>query len=304
MSSMSSITSTEMALHARLIDFHSTIRDRNYRLMVSVPSRPAPAGGHPVVYLIDGNLQFGIAVDTLRCQACWPDVRDAVVVGIGYPTDSVTTALQLRMDDLSTPLQDVQQAQAWFQQMPPPTTGFGRMDDYLEMIDQEIKPRVAAVVSIDANHQTLMGHSLGGLTTLHAMFRRTQSFQTYVAIAPSIWWNDREVLKYEAEFSRRVSDFTRPVRALISVGSLESTLRYPRAYAHALPADEETFRQMNAWCRMVPNVQELGERLSRVQGPGFEVKTVVHEGDNHNMVPAAGIARGIEFALREGASSA
>jgi predicted alpha/beta superfamily hydrolase len=84
-----------MALNALQIDFHSAIRDRGYRLLVPIPARPAPAQGYPVVWLIDGNLHFGITVDTMHIQACWPDVRDAVIVGIGYPTDRVTEALGL-----------------------------------------------------------------------------------------------------------------------------------------------------------------------------------------------------------------
>ena len=61
--------SREMALNALRIDFRSAIRQRDYRLMVSIPNAPAPDNGYPVVYLIDGNLHFGIAVDTMRIQA-------------------------------------------------------------------------------------------------------------------------------------------------------------------------------------------------------------------------------------------
>lgn len=58
------------------------------------------------------------------------------------------------------------------------------------------------------------------------------------------------------------------------------------------------FEQMIEACRMVPNAVELGARLQALQRPGFSAQTVVHEGDDHNMVPPAGIARGIRFALR------
>lgn len=294
-----SAASREMALNALQVDFRSEIRGRDYRLLISVPGKAAPPQGYPVVYLIDGNLHFGIAVDTMRIQACWPDTRDAVIVGIGYPTDRVPEALTLRMDDLTTPLGDAMQQTPWFDKMPPSPVGYGRMDDYLRMLDEEIKPRVAAAVAIDTADQTLMGHSLGGLTTLHALFRRTASFQQFVAIAPSIWWNDREVLSHEAAFLQRVRSGEVTARALVSVGELESTLRFPKAHASKLPAGVEFFQQMVDYCRMVPNTVELGERLAAVQRPGFQVQTVVHPGDDHNMVPAAGIARGIRFALRE-----
>jgi predicted alpha/beta superfamily hydrolase len=288
-----------MALNALQIDFRSDIRQRNYRLLISIPNSPAPESGYPVVYLIDGNLHFGIAVDTMRIQACWPDTRDAVIVGIGYPTDKVAVALSLRMDDLTTPLQECMANTPWYRKMPPPPNGYGKMDDYLRMVDEEIKPRVADAVSVDNRDQTLMGHSLGGLTTLHALFRRTASFQHFVAIAPSIWWNHREVLNHEAGFVEQVRRGEAKAHALISVGELESTLRYPSVGAEKLPASKDDFLQMVEYCRMVPNAQELGARLAAEQRPGFAVQTVVHMGDDHNMVPPAGIARGIRFALRQ-----
>jgi hypothetical protein len=295
---MTTETFREMALHALQIDFHSAIRDRGYRLFISIPARPAPPQGHPVVYLIDGNLHFGIAVDTMRIQACWPDVRDAVIVGIGYPTDRVARALGLRMDDLTTPLGDALRQVPWFRKMPPAENGYGKMDDYLRMIDEEVKPRVAGLVAVDPQDQTLMGHSLGGLTTLHALLRRTASFQQFVAISPSIWWNDREVLAHEAGFAARVQAGEVRARLLITVGELESAVRYPQAGAHTLPGTREDFEQMAAYCRMVPDATELGARLATLQRPGFAVQTFVHPDDDHNTVPPAGVARGIRFALR------
>ena len=290
--------SREMALNALTIDFRSHIRDKDYRLLVSIPGKPAPPQGYPVLYLIDGNLHFGITVDTMRIQACWPDVRDAVVVGIGYPTDSVAVALDLRMDDLTSPITPERASRGWMGKMRPPSVGWGKMDDYLRMLDEEIKPKIAELTTIDAGDQTLMGHSLGGLTTLHALFRRTASFQHFVAISPSIWWDDCAVLAHESAFADRVRAGQVGARALISVGGLESTLRF--VDSPALPASEQDFRDMIEDCRMVANAVELGERLASLRTPGFEVQTVVHEGDDHNMVPGAGFARGVRFAFRRG----
>ena len=285
----------EMALNARIIDFTSKVNGRAYRLFVSIPTRrPVPAEGHAVLYLIDGNLHFGIAVDTARIQACWPDVIDPVVVGIGYPTDSVSQALDLRMIDLTTPIAAERLKQGFIAKMPPPSEGFGGMDNYLRVIEEEVKPRVEAMVAINRQEQVLMGHSLGGLTTLHALFRHPGTFQQFVSISPSIWWNDRAVLAHEAAFSERVRAGEVSARALITVGGLESTMRF----VPGLPASEQDFRDMTEECRMVPNTTELGARLAALAAPGLHVETVVHEGDDHNMVPPAGIARGVRFAFR------
>jgi predicted alpha/beta superfamily hydrolase len=291
----STTPTAEMALNARVIDFTSKVNGRAYRLFVSIPTRrPVPPAGHAVLYLIDGNLHFGIAVDTARIQACWPDVIDPVVVGIGYPTDSVSTALDRRMIDLTTPISDERLKKGFIAKMPRPSEGFGGMDNYFRVIEEEVKPRVEAMVAINRQEQVLMGHSLGGLTTLHALFRHTATFQQFVAISPSIWFNDCAVLAHEAAFSDQVRSGQVKARALISVGGLESTFRF----VAGLPAGEQDFRDMTEECRMVPNTTELGDRLAALASPGFHVETVVHEGDDHNMVPPAGIARGVRFAFR------
>ena len=150
------------------------------------------------------------------------------------------------------------------------------------------------MVAINRQEQVLIGHSLGGLTTLHALFRHTASFQQFVAISPSIWWNDCAVLKHESAFSERVRAGQVTARALISVGALEAMPRW----VPGLPASEQDFRDMGEECRMVGNTVELGARLAALASPGLHVETVVHEGDDHNMVPPAGIARGVRFAFR------
>jgi pimeloyl-ACP methyl ester carboxylesterase len=216
------------------------------------------------------------------------------VVGIGYPTDSVSTALDRRMIDLTTPISDERLKKGFIAKMPRPSEGFGGMDNYFRVIEEEVKPRVEAMVAINRQEQVLMGHSLGGLTTLHALFRHTATFQQFVAISPSIWFNDCAVLAHEAAFSDQVRSGQVKARALISVGGLESTFRF----VAGLPAGEQDFRDMTEECRMVPNTTELGDRLAALASPGFHVETVVHEGDDHNMVPPAGIARGVRFAFR------
>ena len=286
---------SEMALYAQQIDFTSTVNQRPYRILVSIPARPAPPEGHPVVYLIDGNLHFGIAVDTARIQSRWPDLRDPVIVGIGYQTASVSEALMLRTIDLTTPVTPAYLSKGWIAEMKSKPEEFGGMDAYLRMVDEEIKPRVEKLAKIDRNNQTLMGHSLGGLTTLHALFRRPGSFQQYVSISPSIWWDDRSVLEHEPAFTSQVKAGGIKARLLISVGGLESA---NRAYPPGMPYSREGMYAMFDATRMVPNTVELGTRLQRLNSDAFHVETVVHEGDDHNMVPPAGIARGIWFTQR------
>jgi isoamylase len=72
-----------------------------------------------------------------------------------------------------------------------------RGDMYLEFLIKKIKPLV------DQNFRTkkearftgIMGSSLGGLIALHAGIYYQDTFGLIGALSPSIWWNDRSILK-------------------------------------------------------------------------------------------------------------
>jgi predicted alpha/beta superfamily hydrolase len=293
------MASSEMAINAERIDLTSNSTGRSYRLFVSVPAGEAPAGGWPVLYLIDGNLHFGIAVDAARIQAPWPDVRNPIVVGIGYPTDSVAKALDFRMPDLTTPPSEGYLSGGWIANMPTPGSGYGDMDRYLDFLIKEVKPLIVERFAAAAADATLMGHSLGGLTTLHALFRHPGAFQNHVAISPSIWWDSRAVLNHEAPFVERLQRGEVKARILISAGEEEDPA-FQRFAEGEGPMPLATYNAMALDCRIAQDVRGLVGRLTPLQRPGFEVQGYIHPGDDHNTVPPAAIARGVRFAFRRG----
>ena len=44
-------------------------------------------------------------------------------------------------------------------------------------------------------HRTLIGHSLGGLLVLNTLVNHPGLFDSYVALDPSMWWDDEKLLK-------------------------------------------------------------------------------------------------------------
>ncbi len=286
---------SELALNARQIDLTSQVTGRPYRLFVSIPDRPPPDGGFPVVYVLDGNLHFGTAVDTARMQSPWHVDRSLVVVGIGYQTDSENEALRLRNLDLTMPVKAEYLATGWIAKMQSKAEEYGSVDTFLDMIEKDVKPRVEALVRIDRTNQALMGHSLGGLTTLHAMFTHPGRYQHYVVISPSIWWNNEAVLADEPAFREAVQAGRADVRALLVVGGLEST---PRTERPGVRISQDQIDEMVKECHMVPNVEQLGARLARLNGPHLTVTTTVLPDENHNSVVPAAISRGIRFVMR------
>ena len=75
----------------------STSGKRQHRIIVSAPQGPAPKGGFPVIYVLDGDAWFGTAVEIAKMRE-YEKLDPAIVVGIGYPSHSFFDALGRSFD--------------------------------------------------------------------------------------------------------------------------------------------------------------------------------------------------------------
>ncbi|MEU8346989.1 alpha/beta hydrolase-fold protein [Spirillospora sp. NPDC048832] len=71
------------------------------------------------------------------------------------------------------------------------TGGAGAM---LDLIREEVAPFVESAHSLDPDDRGLGGFSLGGLFTCWALVRRPEGFRRYLAVSPSLWWDDHLLL--------------------------------------------------------------------------------------------------------------
>lgn len=85
----------------------------------------------------------------------------------------------------------------------PKKNGGGRADDYARFLLEELKP------VIDAGYRTLAdgantavgGSSLGGLLAMHIAAKYPHAFSRVAVMSPSVWWNDRVILREVDEFA-------------------------------------------------------------------------------------------------------
>src|SRR5215472_17189267 len=197
---------------ARQYDIVSHINGQIYRLMVGLPEKTDPAVTYAVFYVLDGNENFGTAIAMARRLHACCQVPPAIVVGIGYPTDDRREISRRRAFDLTLSLSS--------------TAGdveYGGADAFLRVLEEELKPSVAAHYRVNPDKQIIFGHSFAGLTALHAMFRNPNAFAVYNLSSPSIWWDHRDVLRdEEAAFSERVREGGVRAGLLITVAGDES----------------------------------------------------------------------------------
>ena len=84
------------------------------------------------------------------------EVQPAVVVGIGYPeaeSDMKVTLVRRQYDLTPTQSDPKQAAQAGL------ATDLGGADAFLQVIEREVKPRIAAMLHVDSSRDILFGHS-------------------------------------------------------------------------------------------------------------------------------------------------
>lgn len=238
----------------------------DYRIFVAAPAEKAPANGFPVVYMSDGNRMLPIAAKLMEDN---PQLN-AVFVGIGYPTEDKDEIVRLRYFDLTPPTPD---------DLIPVQTNIpktGGRDAFFDFIDHQVKAEVEKRFDIDKNKQALFGHSLGGLFTLYALFNHPDSFQTYAAADPSIWWNGRSILTDKDRFVKTFKADPKPMRLLV-----ESSGKRGERPGQS-KEDAERLKKL----RGGPSGADIQTELKQL--PGFEVAYRRFENESHgSMIPFA-----------------
>ena len=123
---------------------------------------------YPVLYMTDGDAHMGHTKSTIEFLTQNGRIPDLIVVGVTN-TD--------RTRDL-TPVKSSQKNPAGELQFP--TSGGA---------DNFLKP-----------YRILAGHSLGGLFAIHAMISKPGLFNSFVAVSPSLQWENADELKRAEDF--------------------------------------------------------------------------------------------------------
>ncbi|WP_052384120.1 alpha/beta hydrolase [Litchfieldella xinjiangensis] len=245
---------------------------REYLIQVSLPKAAPPANGYPVLYVLDGNIRFPLlaaARQTLVRQGMAREGVPWVIVGIGYPgVDDLD--IDARAEDLTPP------APALSETGDPGGRPQGGGERFLTFIEETLKPAMAERYPLDRQRQALLGHSYGGLFVLDTLLRHPEAFSDYLAISPSIWWNQRYLFEVLDNVSAFPTEEGPPVkRVVIAVGGLEQSAR---------PGEEGSERarrrEANA---MIDNARAMADALPHAL-PWVDTHFVLFEGEDHGSV--------------------
>ncbi|PWR17831.1 alpha/beta hydrolase [Zavarzinia compransoris] len=236
------------------------------RLALGGPLAPAPAGGMPVLYVLDGEEMFATVVESLRRACRRPGatgVAPALVVGIG-------TGPRGRAFDFA----------------PGPEGG---ADAFLAMIADEIFPLVAARHPEATGPRFLFGHSLAGFLALYALATRPALFDGYVAASPSIWRDPARLFQGIGALPAAIGD--RALRVMTAVGTWEQDMAPWQAQA----PDRAAMAARRADRRMVDNTRDFAAALAALALPGLTLRHETLPGEDHASIVPIAIAHGLRF---------
>jgi predicted alpha/beta superfamily hydrolase len=184
------ISSAAMAQPAggtvKTFSLKSTVLGEDRNILVRTPiGYETNKVSYPVLYMTDGDAHMGHTASTIEFLTRNGRIPDLIVVGVTN-TD--------RTRDL-TPAKSTNKNAAGELQFPTA----GGADNFLKFFETELIPEIEKEYRVQP-YRILAGHSFGGLFVIHAMITKTRLFNSYVAVSPSLQWEDFEALKRAEEF--------------------------------------------------------------------------------------------------------
>lgn len=283
------------SVRATLAQFSLAHPSGEGQLVVSVaaPAAPMPDSGVPVLYVVDGDLLFGMAAEIARAVTSGAAFPAHYVVGIGYDA-AYSDILKLRTADLAPPIGADALASLGGLGKAIGGAQSGGADAFLAFLTDRLRPEIAARYPPTTDGaQILFGHSLGGLFAARALLTRPDSFAAFIASSPSLWWNGFSILDALPAFRERLAALPCPPRVFVDVGAREQEL--PTSVPDGIGVTLEEARAQIRAARMVDAAREFAAAL-RDAGV-TDLRHVAFAEDDHVSAAPAAILHGMRFAL-------
>lgn len=250
---------------------HSEILDENRTVWVHLPE-----GGNgvefPVLYLLDGDTHFRSVVglmhqlSSVNGNRVLPKMIVVAILNTKRTRDLTPTGYIPRTaDDTSAP-----------------ETGGG--DAFTRFIAEELIPLIEKKYPA-TKERTLVGHSLGGLMVVNTLVKHGQLFDKYLAIDPSLWWNNRQSLR---EYKEALSANSFEGKSLFI--SIANTISMD-----SLSALKDTTETTSGFRAIIDFVSSLKETSAH----GLDWEAKYYPGESHGSVPLISEYDGFQFLYRK-----
>jgi len=250
------------------------VAGENYVIQVGLPINYYNSQkSYPVLYVTDGDVLFGMANE--MAHEGWMrinnEIKDIIVVGICYG-QGIDALLQKRARDLVPSIDTVWPIGKPYTKF---ITGLGA-DNFLKFIQFELFPVVNKNYRINTDSVAIFGHSFGGLFAAYILFKQPELFKGYIISSPPLIWNNKSILKLEAEYFSNHKELDKIV--LLDIGSLENKI----------PFNEQSLNLIN----------ELSQNIQKHNYKGLTLVTRVFEEESHASVTSTAISNGLRILFK------
>jgi predicted alpha/beta superfamily hydrolase len=240
--------------------FHSQIIDADFYLYISFPDGyDASDKKYPVLYLLDGDVTFGMAASIARYLQFGNTIPELIIVGIGYGT------LKKSEGNMKSRDYTISQKKG--------RTGTGGAPKFREFLKEELIPYMESTYRSNPDERTISGYSLGSLFALYTLFTEPDLFNNYIIGSPHLSWDEYRIFTVQEEAFENMNDIE--AKVFISVGSEEDEEKYFN------PIDE-----------MVTLIDEKGYE-------SLKMETKVFDGGTHLICPPEALAYGLVSVFSE-----
>jgi predicted alpha/beta superfamily hydrolase len=245
-----------------------------------MPEDVAPEAAVPALFVLDPSATFATTATTAATLAVLAlgQFAPPAVVGVA-PEGGFLETFGKRFRDM-TPSPNAAE-----QYLAAASHGLGQGDSFLTLLVEEIAPYVEDRHGLTADGRGLSGWSLGGLLTCHALLTRAADFARFLAVSPSLWWDDGLLVKRSAALA---ASMLRGKTVYIGTGELENDV--DRMWPPVDPETRELLRSSRAATEMITTAQEFG---SNVAAAGARVRQELIAGEHHATVWGAAMTRGL-----------
>jgi predicted alpha/beta superfamily hydrolase len=204
---VSQVNTQEIKVGEKVV-IKSVVLDEDRTILIGFPKDyPTSERKYPVLYILDGEFFFQQAIGAVNFLS-----ECSYIINNPLPQMIIVGIVNVDRNRDHTPTYAPNQLGRLYY----PTSG--KADMFAEFLSAELIPY------IDSEYRTqpyriLAGWSFGGLFTIHTFFENPELFSAYLAISPSLWWDqDMYVAKTDSILSNKQL-LTR--KLTVTIGTLE-----------------------------------------------------------------------------------
>ncbi len=163
---------------------YSNVLQESREIYIQLPESFNPESDvkYTVTYILDGDVMLN-ALHTVHSYYNGGFIPEMILVGISNAEN--------RTRDLTTSELYERRGQAYNQEN-------GGAEKFAQFIESELIPFIEDKYPV-TNYRTLIGHSYGGLFTVNMLLNHTDIFENYLAIDPSMDWDEQKLLQESKE---------------------------------------------------------------------------------------------------------